>query len=106
MEGIKCIINGTGERTQQGEEVRAVLRYLVTVIRRPTDCKAMMARPTLQSLGQDALPPPGRLEMPTVDGAAASFARRSAALRLSVSCHFRMNNSAPSYTHRKHLPAF
>ena len=25
-EGIKCIINGTGGRTQQGEEVRAVLR--------------------------------------------------------------------------------
>ena len=27
---------GTGERTQHGEEVRAVLRYLVTAIGRPT----------------------------------------------------------------------
>ena len=51
-------------------------------------------------------PPPGRLEMPTVDGAAAAFACRSAALHLCVSCHFRMNDSAPSYTRRNHLPAF
>ena len=70
----------------------------------------MMAGPRLQSLGQDAPPPPlpptpGRLEMPTVDGAAAAFVRRSAALRLSVSCQFRMNNSAPSSTLQNHWPA-
>ena len=59
-----CIINGTGERTQHGEEVRAVLRYLVTAIGRPTNFKTVMARPRLQSLGHDApplappLPPP------------------------------------------------
>ena len=35
IEGIKCIINGTGERTRHGEEVRAVLRYLVTAIGGP-----------------------------------------------------------------------
>ena len=63
-----------------------------------------MARPRLQSLGQNAPPspqrppPPGRLEIPTVDGAAEAFAHRSAALHLSASCHFRMNNSAPSST--------
>ena len=34
--------------------------------------------------------------MPTVGGALASFVRRFAALRLSVSCHFRMANSAPA----------
>ena len=55
IEGIKCIINGTGEKTQQGGEVKAVLRYLVTAIGRPTTVKTMMARPRLQSLGQDAL---------------------------------------------------
>ena len=31
-----------------------------------------------------------------MDGVAAAFARRSAALCLSVSCQFRMSNSAPS----------
>ena len=74
-----------------------------------------MARPRLQSLGQDALPfspspprlpPSGRVEMPTVDGAAAAFACRSAPLHLSGACHFRMNDSAPSSTRRNHLPAF
>ena len=35
IEGIKCITNDTGERTQHGEEVRAVLRYLVTAIGGP-----------------------------------------------------------------------
>ena len=49
----------TGERTQRGEEVRAVLRYLVTAIERLTNFKTMMARPRLQSLGHDdPLPPP------------------------------------------------
>ena len=47
IEGIKFIINGTGERTQHGEEVRAVLRYLVTATERPTNFKTMMARPRL-----------------------------------------------------------
>ena len=83
---------------------------------RPTNVKTMMARPMLQSLGQDAPPsplhsnplrsPPDRLEMPTVDGAAAAFACRSAALHLSAACHFRMNGSAPSSTRRNKLPAF
>ena len=44
IEDIKCTINGTGEKTQQGEEVRAVLRYLVTAIERSTNFKTMMAR--------------------------------------------------------------
>ena len=49
----------TGERTQHGEEVRAVLRYLVvTAIGRPTILKTMMARTRLQSLGHDAPLPP------------------------------------------------
>ena len=56
MEGIKCIINGTGERTQHREEVRAFLRYLVTAIGRPINFKTMMARPRLQST--PPLPPP------------------------------------------------
>ena len=76
-----------------------------------------MDRPRLQSLGQDAPPPPlppfssplppppGRLEMLTVDGAAAAFACRSAAQHLSASCHFRMNDSAPYSTRRNHVPA-
>ena len=58
MEGIKCIVHGTGERTQHGEGVRAVLRYLVTAIGRPTTFKTMMANPRLQALGLDATPPP------------------------------------------------
>ena len=58
IEGIKCIINGTGERTQHDGEVRAVLRYLVTAVGRPTKFKTMMARPKLQSLGHDTPPPP------------------------------------------------
>ena len=33
------MINGTGERKQHGEEVSAVLRYLVTAIGRPTNLK-------------------------------------------------------------------
>ena len=36
IEGMYQVHNGTGERTQQGGEVRAVLRYLVTAIGRPT----------------------------------------------------------------------
>ena len=40
---------------------------------------------------------PGRLEMPTVDGAATAFACRSAALHLSVSCHFGMNDCSLLY---------
>ena len=55
IEGIKCIINDTGERTQHREEIRAVLRYFVTAIGRPTKFKRMMARPRLQSLGQDLI---------------------------------------------------
>ena len=47
IEGIKCIINGTGEKTQDGEEVRAVLRYLVTAIGRPKNFKTIMAGPRL-----------------------------------------------------------
>ena len=47
IEGIKYIINGTGERTQHGGEVRAVLRYLVTAIGRPTTFKTMMSQPRL-----------------------------------------------------------
>ena len=35
IEGINCIVNGTGERTQHGEGVRAVLHYVVTAIGRP-----------------------------------------------------------------------
>ena len=50
-------------------------------------------------------PPPSRFEMPTVDAAAAAFACCSAALHLSASCHFRMNDFAPSSTRRNHLPA-
>ena len=96
MEDIKCIMNSTGEITQRGKEVRAVLRYLVPAIGRPTNFKSLMARPRLQFLGQDApltsptpsprfpLPPlPGRLEIPTVDGAAAAFSRRSVQLCVS-----------------------
>ena len=42
IEGIEeCTINDTGERTQHGGEVRAVLRYLVTAIGRPTNSKTM-----------------------------------------------------------------
>ena len=55
--GIKCI-NGTGERTQYGDEVRAVLRYLVTAIGRPTNFKTRMARPRLESLGMTPPLPP------------------------------------------------
>ena len=51
-------------------------------------------------------PPPGHLEMPTVDGAAAAFARRYAALRLSVSCPFCMYSSVPSSIRGNHLPVF
>ena len=40
-------------------------------------------------------PPPDRLEMPTMDSAAAAFACRPAALCLSMSCKFRISNSAP-----------
>ena len=47
------------ERTQRGEKVRAVLRYLVTAIGRPTNFKTMMARSRLQPLGHD--PPPSPL---------------------------------------------
>ena len=36
--------------------------------------------------------------MPTVDSVTATFACRSAALRLSASCHFRMSNSGPVET--------
>ena len=94
IEGIKCIIYGTEERTQHDEEVRAVLCYLVTATRRPTFFKTMMAKPRLQSLGHDAPPSPpppapaspGRLEMPTVDGAGAAFARRFASLHLVFMC--------------------
>ena len=81
-------------------------------IGRLTNVKTMMARPKLQSLWQNAppplprQPPPRRLEMPTVGGAAAAFACRSAALRLSAPCNFCMNNSALSSTRRNHLPTF
>ena len=44
IEGIKYI-NGVGGRTQQGEKVRAALRYVVTAIGRPTSSNMMMARP-------------------------------------------------------------
>ena len=107
MEGIKCIINGTEERTQHAGEVKAVLCYLVTAIRRPTTSRRWWPNPDFKFLGHDAppSPSPGRIDMPTADGAAAAFARRSAALRLSFSCEVRMNNSAPSSTRRNHLPA-
>ena len=75
-----------------------------------------MARPRPHSLGQNAPPPPSpsplppsllpclpspdRLEMPTVDGAAAAFAWRSAAMNLSVPYHFRMNNCSLLYPSR------
>ena len=66
IEGIKCIINGTGERTQHGEEVRAVLHYLSTAIGMSTNFKTMMARPRLQSLGHDAPPSPPPVPLPPV----------------------------------------
>ena len=63
-------------------------------IGRPTNVKTMKARPRLHFLGQNTPPSPrsplthppprGRLEMPTVDGAAAAFACRSAVLQLYV----------------------
>ena len=65
-EGITSIINGTWEKTQHGEEVRAVLCYLVTAIKSPTTFNTMMAKPRLQSLGHDAPPsaPPPFLPFP------------------------------------------
>ena len=44
-------------RTQHAQEVRAVLRYLVTAIGRPINFKTTMARPRLQSLGHVAFSP-------------------------------------------------
>ena len=59
---------------------------------------------TTPSLPSSSTPPPpsppGRLGMLTVDGAAAAFACRSAALRLPASCYFRIKNSAASSTRR------
>ena len=54
------------ERTQHGEGVRAVLRYLVTAMGRPTNSKTMMARPRLQFLEHGAPPstPPSSLPPP------------------------------------------
>ena len=51
IEGIKCIINCTGWRSQHGEELKAVLRRLMTAIGRPTIFKTMIARPSLSSSG-------------------------------------------------------
>ena len=45
-------------------------------------------------------------EMPMVDSTAAAFACRSEAFQLSASCHFRINESAPSSTRRNQLPVF
>ena len=53
IEGIKCIINGTWERIQHGEDVGAVLRHLVTAIGKLKNIKSMMARPRILSLGHD-----------------------------------------------------
>ena len=50
--------------------------------------------------------PPDHFDMSAVDGAAAAFARRSEALRLSDLCQLRMNNSARSFSRRNHLPAY
>ena len=46
------------ERKKAKKSGRSVLRYLVTAIGMPTNFKTTMARPRLQSLGQDAPPPP------------------------------------------------
>ena len=63
--------------------------------------------PFLSLLSPSPSPPsPHRVKMPTVGGAAAPFACRSAALQISTSCHIHMNASAPSSTRWKHLPAF
>ena len=72
----------------------------------------MMVRPRPQALKQDALstpllqPLPRRLEVPTVDCALTAFGRRVAALRVSLSRNFPMNDSAPDPTGRHHLPTF
>ena len=51
-------MNCNWERTQHGEEVMAVLCYLVTAIRGSTTFNTMMAKPRVQSLGHDAPPSP------------------------------------------------
>ena len=100
---------GLWRRTQQGEEVRGALRWLITATERHTCISYVRTRPnpdfSLLGTTQDSPPPPRRVEMPMVGGTAAAFACRSAALQLSVSRRFRMNAPVPSSTRRNYLPA-
>ena len=43
---------------KSGRSYRAVLRYLVTAVGRPTTFKTIVAKPRLESLGHDPPPPP------------------------------------------------
>ena len=94
-------MNVTGERTQHGEDVRAVLCNLVTAIRRPTTFKTMMAKPRLQSLGHDAPPSPSSSSRPLGD-ADGEWRCRSlrASLRFMPTPHeqtgFFLHSSKPS----------